>query len=157
MRTRFKYLFNIAFGGSSRTLKRAYLICLTFLLIFIAYGLGLFFIDFDPSIFLISISSGYFVLGLVFGVIFRKRFLSGSVVVFPLTFLSWLIAFALFSSSNGITALVQAFSRDSQNVVIAGLVFSFITLFAVLLTAAVFELYQFVSKRIKKNHIAYSY
>jgi hypothetical protein len=138
-------------------LKRSYLIYLAFLPIFIAYSFCLFFIDIDPSVFLLSISSGYFILGLGFGVIFRKSFLGGSVGVFPLTFLSWVVAFALFSSSNGFAALVEAFSEGFQNVLIAGLIFSFITFFAVLLTALVFKLFQFVSKRIKKETVAYSY
>lgn len=128
------------------------MIYLIALLIFIVYGFSLLsFIDIDPNVFLTFVFSGYFILGVIFGVIFQKRFLSGLVTAFPLTFLSWLIAFALFSSFSGVTALIQAFSEGFQNVLIAGLLFSSITFVAVLLTAMVFKLFQFVSKRIKKK------
>jgi hypothetical protein len=76
--------------------------------------------------------------------------LSGLVIAFPLTLLSWLIAFTLFSSSSGFTALVKAFSEDFQNALVAGLVFSSLTSAAVLLTSAGFKLFQLVSKRIGK-------
>jgi len=130
--------------------KKAYLIYLVFLLIFIIFGFSLLTIDIDPSVFGIFVFSGYFILGLAFGVVFRKRFLSGLVIAFSTTFLSWLTAFVLFWSSRGITALVQVFSEGYQNVLVAGLVFSVVTSAAVLLTFMAFMLIHFVSKRIRK-------
>lgn len=131
-------------------LKRAYLLYLVFLLIFLVFGFSLLTIDIDPDAFTMYIFSGHFILGLAFGVVFRKRFLSGLVIAFPLTLLSWLIAFVLFSSFNGIISLVQAFSEDFQNALVAGLVFSLTTSAGVLLTSMVFMLLRFVSKRIRK-------
>jgi len=130
--------------------KKAYLIYLVFLLIFIIFGFSLLTIDIDPSVFGIFVFSGYFILGLAFGVVFRKRFLSGLVIAFSTTFLSWLTAFVLFWSFRGITALVQVFSEGYQNVLVAGLVFSVVTSAAVLLTFMAFMLIHFVSKRIRK-------
>ncbi len=144
-------LFSIALRGSLETLKRAYSIYLIVLLVFMVYGFSLSFIDIDPDVFLTFLSSGYFILGVIFGVMFRKRFLNGAVTAFPLTFLSWLIASAIFSSLSGISAVIQAFSEDLPNVLMAGLVFSFITFAAVLLTAMVFKLFHFVSQRISKK------
>lgn len=144
-------LFSIALRGSSRTLKRAYLTYLILLLVFTVYGFSLSFVDIDPYDFLTFVFSGYFILGVIFGVIFRKSFLSALATAFPLTFLSWLIAFALFSSFSGVTALVQAFSEGFQNVLTAGVLLSSVTFFAVFLTTAVFKLFQFVSKRNKKK------
>lgn len=131
-------------------LKRAYLIYLVFVLIFVVFGYSLLTFDIAQDAFTVYVFSGHFILGLAFGVVFRKRFLSGLVIAFPLTLLSWLIAFLLFSSSNGINALVQAFSEDFQNALVAGLVFSLTTSAGVLLTSAVFVLFRFVSKRIRK-------
>lgn len=130
--------------------KRAYLIYLIFSLSLIAFGLSLLIIDIEPIAFTTYIFSGHFIFGLAFGVTLRKRFLSGLVIAFPLTLLSWLISFTLFSSSNGITALVKAFSEDLQNALVAGLVFSSLTSAAVLLTYIGFMLFQLVSKRIRK-------
>lgn len=135
---------------SSQMSKRARLIYLIFLLSLIVFGLSLLIIDIEPIAFTTYTFSGHFIFGLVFGVIFRKRFLSGLVIAFPLTLLSWLIAFTLFSSSNGITALAKAFSEDFQNALVAGLVFSSLTSAAVLLTSTGFKMFQLVSKRIRK-------
>ena len=132
-------------------LKRAYLLYLVFVLIFVVFGFSLLAFDIDPDAFTLYVFSGHFVLGLAFGVVFRKRFLSGFVIAFPLALISWLIAFLLFSSSNGVAGLVQAFSEDFRNALVAGLVFSLITSAGVLLTSTVFMLFRFVSKRIKKK------
>jgi energy-converting hydrogenase Eha subunit C len=105
-------------------LKRAYLNHLVFLLIFIVFGLSLRLFGIDPNLLPVYAFSGYFILGFTFGLISRNSFLGGLVIIFPLTFLSWLIAFALSSSSGGITALVQAFSENLQDVLVAGLLFS---------------------------------
>jgi hypothetical protein len=102
-------------------LKKTYLVYLIFLLIFIVFGFSLLAVDIDPSVFGIFFFSGYFILGLAFGVVFRKRFLSGLVIAFSTTFLSWLVAFVLFWSFRGIAALVQVFSEGYQNVLVAGL------------------------------------
>lgn len=118
-------------------LKRAYLNHLVFLLIFIVFGFSLHLFDIDPNLLTVYGFSGYFILGLTFGVISRNSFLGGLVIVFPLTFLSWLIAFALSSSSGGITALVQAFSENLQNVLAAGLLFSSVASVPVLVTYGV--------------------
>lgn len=118
-------------------LKRAYLNHLVFLLIFIVFGFSLHLFDIDPNLLTVYGFSGYFILGLTFGVISRNSFLGGLVIVFPLTFLSWLIAFALSSSSGGITALVQAFSENLQNVLVAGLLFSSVASVPVLVTYGV--------------------
>jgi drug/metabolite transporter (DMT)-like permease len=120
------------------------------LLIFVVYGFSLSFIDSDQNIFLTFVFSGYFILGVILGVIFRKMLLRGLVTAFPLTFLSWLIAFMLFSSYGGITTLVQAFSESFNSALLAGLLFSSTTFFAVFFTAMVFRLVLLVSKRIKK-------
>ena len=140
----------MALGWSSQMLKRAFLAYLVFLLIFVVFGFSLLTFDIDPDAFTVYIFSGHFILGLAFGVVFRKRFLSGLVIAFPLTLLSWLIAFLLFSGSNGINNLVQVFSEDFQNALVAGLVFSSITSAGVLLTSMVFMLFRLVSKRIRK-------
>jgi len=135
-------------------LKKAYQNYLIALLIFIVYSsllLSLSFINLQPQIFLTFVFLGYFILGVIFGFIFRKRFLSGSVTAFPLTFLGWLIAFALFSSLDGFTSPVQSFSEDFQNALIAGLFFSTITFVGALLTAMAFKLFQSISKRIKTS------
>jgi hypothetical protein len=130
-------------------LKKTYLVYLIFLLIFIVFGFSLLAVDIDPSVFGIFFFSGYFILGLAFGAVFRKRFLSGLVIAFSTTFLSWLVAFVLFWSFRGIAALVQVFSEGYQNVLVAGLVFSVVTSAAVLLIFMVFWLVGFVSNRIR--------
>lgn len=118
-------------------LKRADLDYVIFFLILIVFGFSLQFVDLDPNPFTTFVFFGYFISGVTFGIIFRNKFLGGLAVTFPLTLLSWLIAVALFSSSRGITALVQAFSENFQHVLVAGLLFSSITSVAVLITYGV--------------------
>lgn len=121
-------------------LKKAYLTHLIFLLIFIAFGFSLnswHLFGIDPNFLPLFAFPGYFILGFTFGVMSRNSFLGGLVIIFPLTFLSWLIAFTLSWSSGGITALVQAFSENLQNVLVAGLVFSSVASVPVFVTYGV--------------------
>lgn len=149
MHARFKYPLHYCTERSPQTLREAYLY-LIILLVFIVYGFSLSFVYVNGDVFLTYLFSGYFILGVIFAVIFRKKVLGGAVTAFPLTFLSWLIASLLFSGLSGIMTPVQAFSWNFQNVLIAGLIFSSVTFVAVLLTSVVFKLFQFVFKRIKK-------
>jgi hypothetical protein len=119
------------------------------LLISIAYGFSLSLINIGSQVFLTLIFSGYIILGIFFGFVFRKDISRSLITAFTLTFFGWIVAVALFWSLDGVTALIQAFSQGLQNVLMAGFLFGFTTILGTFLSVLVLRLLEFISKRRK--------
>lgn len=134
-------------------MKKAYprLTYPTALLISIVYGFSLSLINLPPQAFLTFVFAGYLILGLVFGFIFRKSFMTGLGSAFSLSFLGWIIAVALFWSISGVPAFIQTFSEGLLNVLTPALLFSLTATVGALFAALVLKLRRFITKRTQRS------